>query len=43
MRVLEKAGYVREAILRSSSVKYGKPRDQALYVKINTSWRGLSD
>ena len=30
IRVLEKAGYVREAILRSSSVKYGMPRDQAL-------------
>jgi RimJ/RimL family protein N-acetyltransferase len=43
MRVLEKAGYVREAILRSSSVKYGKPRDQALYVKINTGWRGVSE
>jgi ribosomal-protein-alanine N-acetyltransferase len=43
MRVLEKAGYVREAILRSSSVKFGKPRDQALYVKINTGWRGLSE
>lgn len=40
MRVLEKAGYVREAILRSSSVKYGQPRDQALYAKINTRWRG---
>ena len=39
MRVLEKAGYVREAILRSSSVKYGQPRDQALYAKINTRWR----
>ena len=42
MRVLEKAGYVREAILRSSSVKSGKPRDQALYAKINTQWRGVS-
>jgi RimJ/RimL family protein N-acetyltransferase len=40
MRVLEKAGYVREAILRSSSVKYGQPRDQALYARINESWRG---
>jgi [ribosomal protein S5]-alanine N-acetyltransferase len=39
-RVLEKAGYAREAILRSSSVKYGKPRDQALYARVNTEWRG---
>jgi [ribosomal protein S5]-alanine N-acetyltransferase len=39
-RVLEKAGFVREAILRSSSVKYGQPRDQALYARINTAWRG---
>ncbi len=43
IRVLEKAGYVREATLRSSSVKYGKPRDQALYVRINPHWRGISD
>ena len=40
-RVLEKAGYVREAILRSSSVKYGNARDQALYAKINAGWRGV--
>jgi RimJ/RimL family protein N-acetyltransferase len=39
-RVLEKAGYVREAIMRSSSVKYGEPRDQALYAKVNPGWRG---
>jgi [ribosomal protein S5]-alanine N-acetyltransferase len=43
IRVLEKAGYVREAILRASSVKYGKPRDQALYVRINADWRGVID
>ncbi|MEO8076101.1 MAG: GNAT family protein [Acidobacteriota bacterium] len=42
-RVLEKAGYVREATLRSSSVKYGRPRDQALYSKINQHWRGVED
>ena len=42
MRVLEKAGYVREAILRGSSVKYGQARDQALYAKINTQWRGVT-
>ena len=40
-RVLEKAGYVREAILRSSSVKNGQPRDQALYARINDNWRGV--
>jgi RimJ/RimL family protein N-acetyltransferase len=39
MRVLEKAGYDREAILRSSSVKFGKPRDQALYALVNPNWR----
>ncbi len=41
MRVLEKAGYTREAVLRSSSVKNGVPRDQALYALINPSWRGV--
>lgn len=41
-RVLEKAGYVCEAIMRSSSVKYGRPRDQALYAKINDRWNGTS-
>ena len=30
-RVLEKAGYVCEGIMRSSSVKYGQPRYQAMY------------
>jgi RimJ/RimL family protein N-acetyltransferase len=42
-RVLEKAGYVREAILRSSSVKYGQPRDQALYARVNDRWRSVSE
>ena len=42
IRVLEKAGYVREAVLRSSSVKYGQPRDQLLYAGVNTGWRGVS-
>ena len=41
-RVLEKAGYVREATLRSSSVKYGQPRDQLLYARVNETWRGVS-
>ena len=39
IRVLEKAGYVREGILRCSSVKYGSVRDQMLYARINTDWR----
>lgn len=39
IRVLEKAGYVREGTLRASSVKFGQPRDQALFAKINPAWR----
>jgi RimJ/RimL family protein N-acetyltransferase len=42
IRVLEKAGYVREAVLRSSSVKYGMPRDQALYARVNADWKGAT-
>jgi ribosomal-protein-alanine N-acetyltransferase len=42
IRVLERAGYVREAILRSSSVKYGQPRNQLLYARVNDTWRGVS-
>ena len=42
-RVLEKAGYECEGILRASSVKFGQPRDQALYALISPSWRGVSD
>ena len=38
-RVLEKAGYVCEGILRASSVKFGEPRDQALYARVNPAWR----
>ena len=41
IRVLEKAGYTREALLRASSVKGGRPRDQALYALVNPSWRGV--
>ena len=41
VRVLEKAGYTREAILRSSSVKNGVVRDQALYALVNDQWRGV--
>lgn len=38
-RVLEKAGYVCEGLLRSSSVKYGQPHDQYVYARINPAWR----
>ena len=38
-RVLEKAGYRREGVLRSSSVKFGEPTDQVLYAIINERWR----
>ena len=37
-RVLEKAGYEREGLLRASCVKYGEPRDQLLYARINPEW-----
>ena len=37
-RVLEKAGYVREGVLRASSVKFGKPRDQVIYARVNDRW-----
>lgn len=37
-RVLEKAGYVLEGRLKSSCVKYGEPRDQAIYARINPAW-----
>ena len=39
IRVLEKAGYVREATLRASSVKFGQPKDQALFAIVNRDWR----
>ena len=42
VRVLEKAGYEREGRLRSSSVKYGVPRDQFMYARINPTWRGVN-
>jgi ribosomal-protein-alanine N-acetyltransferase len=38
-RVLEKAGYICEGILRGSAVKFGKPRDQAIYARLNPDWR----
>ena len=37
-RVLEKAGYTREGLLRSSSVKFGAIKDQLLYARINPAW-----
>jgi ribosomal-protein-alanine N-acetyltransferase len=40
IRVLEKAGYAREGILRASAVKYSTPRDQAVYSRINSRWKG---
>jgi RimJ/RimL family protein N-acetyltransferase len=40
-RVLEKAGYVREGVLRSGAVKHGRVYDQLLYAKVNPSWRGV--
>jgi ribosomal-protein-alanine N-acetyltransferase len=40
IRALEKAGYTREAILRASSVKHGRVRDQALYALVNDAWKG---
>lgn len=38
-RVLEKAGYTCEGRLRASSVKYGEPKDQLLYARINERWK----
>jgi RimJ/RimL family protein N-acetyltransferase len=42
IRVLEKAGYAREGLLRASCVKYGERRDQLLYACINPDWRGAA-
>jgi ribosomal-protein-alanine N-acetyltransferase len=39
VRVLEKAGYVREGLLKSSCVKFGQARDQVLYARVNPAWR----
>ena len=39
-RVLEKAGFLREGLLRSGCVKYGQPRDQLLFARVNESWKG---
>jgi [ribosomal protein S5]-alanine N-acetyltransferase len=40
IRVLEKTGYVREGLLRSSSVKFGLPKDQVMYARLNPAWKG---
>jgi [ribosomal protein S5]-alanine N-acetyltransferase len=40
VRVLEKAGYELEGLLRASCVKYGERRDQLLYARINPDWKG---
>jgi ribosomal-protein-alanine N-acetyltransferase len=42
IRVLEKAGYECEGVLRASSVKFGEPRDQSIYALLNKSWRGVA-
>ena len=39
IRVLEKAGYVREALLRASAVKDGRVRDQVLFARLNEAWQ----
>lgn len=39
-RVLEKAGYQREGLLRAAAVKFGRPHDQLMYALINPRWRG---
>jgi len=36
--VLEKAGFTAEAVLRSSCVKFGRPRNQAIYAIVNDRW-----
>ncbi len=38
IRVLEKAGYQLEGRLRSSTVKFGEPKDQLMYAKVNPGW-----
>jgi ribosomal-protein-alanine N-acetyltransferase len=38
IRVLEKAGYHAEGILRASCVKFGEPRNQAIYAIVNDRW-----
>ena len=40
-RVLEKAGYACEGVLKSGAVKHGRVYDQLLYARVNPSWRGV--
>ena len=42
VRVLEKAGYQREGLLRSNAVKFGEPQDQYMYARINPDWTPAS-
>ena len=42
VRVLEKAGYTREALLRASSVKYGIPEISSSTAEINPAWNNLA-
>jgi [ribosomal protein S5]-alanine N-acetyltransferase len=37
-RVLEKAGYVREGLMRRSALKDGEVEDQYLYAAYNDRW-----
>jgi [ribosomal protein S5]-alanine N-acetyltransferase len=39
-RVLEKAGYQKEGVMRCAAVKFGVPNDQLLFARINPKWRG---
>jgi RimJ/RimL family protein N-acetyltransferase len=41
-RVLEKAGYQQEGVMRSAAVKFGVPNDQLLFARINPHWRGVT-
>ena len=41
-RVLEKAGYQQEGVMRSAAVKFGRPHDQLLFARINPHWRGVN-
>ena len=40
-RVLEKAGYQKEGVLRCAAVKFGQPHDQLMYARLNPDWRGV--
>jgi RimJ/RimL family protein N-acetyltransferase len=43
IRVLQKAGYEQEGVMRASCVKHGAPRDQLLFAAVNSAWRGPAD